>query len=208
MKRKALLDTAKKMAELGLTPGTSGNVSLRVSDGFLITPSGLPYDEMTRMDLVELDLRGAPREGRRTPSTEWRLHRDLYVARREVGAIVHAHSPHATSLSCLRRDIPAFHYMVAVAGGVDIRCAGYATFGTEELAREALHALDGRRACLLANHGMIAMADNLTSALRLAIEVEELAGNYLRCLQAGQPIVLDDAEMARVLERFRGYGAR
>jgi L-fuculose-phosphate aldolase len=208
VRRKALLETAQRMSELGLSPGRSGNVSLRLPDGFLITPSGLPYEEMTRTDLVELDLRGGVREGRRTPSSEWRLHRDLYEARRDAGAIVHAHAPHATALSCLRRDIPAYHYMVAVAGGTDIRCAAYATFGSEELARAALAALRGRRACLLANHGMIAFADTLPEALRLAAEVEELAAGYLRVLQVGSPIILGEDEMARVLERWKGYGAR
>lgn len=207
MKRKALLDAAQKMSATGLTSGKSGNVSLRTSEGFLITPSAIPYEEMTRMDLVELDLRsGGVREGRRTPSTEWRLHLDLYRARPEAGAIVHAHSPYATSLSSLRRDVPAWHYMVAVAGGNDIRCAAYATFGTEELSRETQRAMVGRRACLLANHGQVAVGSDVTAALRLAEEVEQLCAGYMRALAVGQPVILDDEEMRRVHERFKGYG--
>jgi L-fuculose-phosphate aldolase len=207
MRRRALLEAAQKMSALGLSPGTSGNLSLRAGDGILITPSGLPYDQMTRMDIVELDARGAVREGRRTPSTEWRLHVDLYAARREIGAIVHAHSMFATTLSCVRRGIPAFHYMIAVAGGSSIRCAEYATFGTAELAENTLFALEGRRACLLANHGMVAVAADIEGALRLAIEVENLAAQYWRALQIGEPVILDEEEMARVIERFKSYGA-
>jgi L-fuculose-phosphate aldolase len=191
------------MSALGLAPGTTGNVSLRLDDGMLITPSGVPYDLMTREDLVEVDGRGRPRGG--TPSTEWRLHQGLYAARPEIGAIVHTHSRHATALSCLRRGIPAFHYMVAAAGGDDIRCADYATFGSAELAVSAAAALAGRRACLLANHGAVALGADLRAALLLAIEVENLAAQYAAALQIGEPVILDASEMARVHERFRTY---
>jgi L-fuculose-phosphate aldolase len=203
--RRVLHDTARRMAALGLAPGTSGNASVRVEGGLLITPSAVPYDEMTREDLVELDERGGRRGGGGRPSTEWRLHRDLYAARPEVMAIVHTHSRAATALSCLRRGIPAFHYMVALAGGDDIRCAEYATFGTAELAASAALALRGRRACLLANHGAVALGADAAEALRLALEVENLAAQYAQALALGEPVILDAAEMARVRERFAGY---
>jgi L-fuculose-phosphate aldolase len=202
--RRLLLETARRMSTLGLAPGTSGNVSIRLDDGMLITPSGVAYDEMTQGELVEVDGRGRARGGP-PPSTEWRMHQGLYASRPEVGAIVHTHSRHATALSCLRRGIPAFHYMVAIAGGDDIRCAAYATFGTAELAASAAAALAGRKACLLANHGAIALGADLASALRLAVEIENLAAQYTAALALGEPIILDAAEMARVRERFRGY---
>ena len=142
------------------------------------------------------------------PSSEWRFHRDIYVARADAHAIVHTHAPFATSLACLHRGIPPFHYMVAVAGGNDIRCAPYATFGTQELSDHALAALAGRDACLLANHGMIALGASLAKALALAVEVETLAEMYWRALQIGEPVLLSDAEMDVVLEKFRTYGQR
>ena len=185
--------------------GKSGNVSARIDAGFLVTPTGLAYDSMRPEDIVAMTHDGAAR-GSRLPSSEWRFHRDIYAARLEVTAIVHAHSPFATTLACLGRDIPAFHYMIAVAGGSDIRCAPYATFGTQELSDHALRALDNRKACLLANHGMIAVGTTLTEALALAVEVEALAEQYWRALQIGDPKLLSDAEMAVVLEKFRIYG--
>jgi L-fuculose-phosphate aldolase len=188
-----------------MMPGTSGNVSLRLDDGLLITPSGVPYDVLEPSGLVELDADGVPL-GHGRPSTEWRLHRDLLRARPEIGAVVHCHPPFGTALACVRREIPAFHYMVAVAGGNTIRCARYATFGTPELAASALAALEGRRACLLANHGTVALGTTLDAAVRLAVEVEVLAEQYWRALQIGAPVLLDDGEMARVHERFKGYG--
>jgi L-fuculose-phosphate aldolase len=204
--RKQLLETARKMSARGLAPGTSGNVSLRLDDGgMLITPSGVPYDELEGSDLVEVDARGESRANRK-PSSEWRLHRALYAARKDAGAIVHTHSPKATALACLRRDIPAFHYMVAIAGGNDVRCARYATFGSAELAAEAVAALEGRRACLLANHGVVALGTSLPAALRIAEEIEVLAGEYLTALSVGEPVILDEREMAAVHERFAGYG--
>lgn len=205
--RRALLAAVRKLAQHGMLPGSSGNVSVRMGDGLLITPSGVPAEELDHGSFVPLDADGTPR-GHDKPSSEWRLHRDLLRARPEVGAVVHAHPPFGTALACLRRDIPAFHYMVAVAGGDTIRCAEYATFGTAELAASALRALKDRRACLLANHGSIAVGPTLDSAVRLALEVEVLAEQYCRALQLGPPIILDGAEMARVHERFRGYGRR
>ena len=207
VERRSLLAAARRLAGIGMLPGTSGNLSLRIPGGFLITPSGAPYDTLEPADLIELDDEGRP-FGHGRPSTEWRLHRDLLAARPEIGAVVHCHPPFGTALACVRRDIPAVHYMVAVAGGNGIRCARYATFGTAELAANALEAMAGRRACLLANHGTVAVGKGLDDALRVAIEVEVLAEQYWRALQIGEPVILDDAEMARVHERFRDYGKR
>jgi L-fuculose-phosphate aldolase len=203
--REALLATARRMNATGLNQGTSGNLSQRVEDGFLITPTGMDYERMRPEDIVLMRFDGN-HQGRRRPSSEWRFHRDILAARPEVGAVLHAHSMFCTTLACLRRSIPPFHYMVAVAGGVDIRCAPYATFGTEQLSRHALEALEGRRACLLAHHGMLAVGSDLDGALRLAVEVETLAALYWRALQVGEPGVLDAAEMAVVLEKFKTYG--
>ena len=203
--RAAIIATAIEMNDRRINSGKSGNVSARTETGFLITPTGLPYESMRPEDIVRVTLGGVA-TGPRTPSSEWRFHRDIYVDRPDAGAIVHAHSPFATTLACLGRGIPAFHYMVAVAGGKDIRCAPYATFGTQELSDDALVALSGRRACLLANHGMIAVDASLGNALALAIEVEALAEQYWRALQIGAPNLLSDAEMDIVLDKFRNYG--
>ena len=203
--RAEIIVTAIRMNECGINRGKSGNVSARTQAGFLITPTGLAYQSLLPEDIVAMTFAGEP-SGPRLPSSEWRFHRDIYVARRDAGAIVHAHSSFATSLACLGRDIPAFHYMVAVAGGRDIRCAPYATFGTQELSDSALGALSGRRACLLANHGMIAVGTSLEASLALAVEVEALAEQYWRALQLGAPNVLSDAEMNIVLEKFKSYG--
>jgi L-fuculose-phosphate aldolase len=210
--RADIVSTAREMNALGINRGKSGNVSARCRgsdfDGYLITPTGLPYASMAPPDIVAMpgDGDAAAARGTRLPSSEWRFHRDIYRARPDAGAIVHAHSPFATSLACLERGIPAFHYMVAVAGGKDIRCAPYATFGTQELSDHAVAALAGRRACLLANHGMIAIGVSLDAALALAIEVESLAEMYWRAMQLGEPVPLPDAEMDRVLAKFATYG--
>jgi L-fuculose-phosphate aldolase len=207
--RSELLATARAMHEAGLTPGTSGNVSARTPGGLLVTPSGLALDALAPSDLCELDLHGTPLGPRRLPpSSEWRLHAGLYAARAEVAAIVHTHSRFATTLSCLRRDLPAVHYMIAVAGGASVRCARYATYGTAELAEAAREALEGRLACLLANHGLVALGASLPAALRVAREIELVAEEYLRALQVGEPFVLPDDEIARVMEKFRDYGPR
>ena len=203
--RGQVLDTARAMNASGINRGTAGNVSARCRDGFLITPSGIPYDLCTPTHLVVMTLGGDVR-GEGKPSSEWRFHRDIYAARPEVEAIVHTHSPHATTLACLGKSIPAFHYMVAAAGGEDIRVAEYATFGTQELSDNALVALEERRACLLDRHGVIATGSDCRRALALAIEVENLAEMYCKLLAIGEPRVLDSAEMERVVERFRGYG--
>jgi len=202
--RRDLIVTARSMNGLGINQGTSGNVSARAGKGFLITPSALPYDKTTLDDIVAVALDGTAK-GRRRPSSEWRIHRDIYAARPEAGAIVHTHATFATTLACLGKPIPRFHYMVAMAGGDDIRCAPYATFGTQELSNHALAALEGRKACLLANHGMIAVGADLESALALAVEVESLARQYWQAPQAGKPKLLTRKQMAVVLEKFADY---
>jgi L-fuculose-phosphate aldolase len=207
--RAGIVATARAMNAAGINRGRAGNVSARLShdafDGFLITPTGFRYEAMGEDDIVAVAQDGTA-IGALLPSSEWRFHRDIYRDRPEVGAIVHTHAPFATTLACLERGIPPFHYMVARAGGRDIRCAPYATFGTQALSDHALRALEGRSACLLAHHGMIAVGASLEAALELAIEVETLAEMYWRALQVGEPALLSDAEMAIVIEKFRTYG--
>jgi L-fuculose-phosphate aldolase len=203
--RREIIVTALAMNARGINRGKSGNVSARIEGGFLITPSGLAYESIVPEDIVAMTLGGEP-QGSLLPSSEWRFHRDIYASRSDADAIVHAHSPFATTLACLGRDIPAFHYMIAVAGGKDIRCAPYATFGTQALSDHALAALEARKACLLANHGMIAIGATLAAALALAVEVEALAEQYWRALQIGAPNLLSDAEMDVVLAKFQSYG--
>ncbi|MGB1547454.1 MAG: class II aldolase/adducin family protein [Alphaproteobacteria bacterium] len=204
--REAMVETVRRMVGLGLNRGRSGNLSAREDDHFLITPSGLDPDAMTPSDLVAMDFEGGVK-GNRAPSSEWRFHRDILSMRSDVDVVLHAHPIFATALACLHRPIPAFHYMVAVAGGNSIRCAPYATFGSQELSDHALAALEGRRACLLANHGLIALGQTLAQALDLAVEVEALSEQYAQALQIGEPVLLSDAEMEIVLEKFRTYGA-
>jgi L-fuculose-phosphate aldolase len=207
--REAVVATALAMNAQGINRGKSGNVSVRFAergfDGFLITPTGMPYEDTMLDDIVAVTTEGEAR-GARLPSSEWRFHRDIYRARADVGAIVHTHAPFATTLACLRCGIPPFHYMVAVGGGRDIRCAPYATFGTQALSDHAVAALEGRNACLLANHGMIAVGASLSAALALAIEVETLAEMYWRARQQGEPTLLSNEEMDLVLDKFRTYG--
>ena len=207
--RRALLDTARAMQAQGLNRGTAGNVSVRSAigpdAGFLITPTGVDNDAASPADMVGMTLDGG-HKGRLLPSSEWRFHRDIYARRAEAGAILHAHSPFATALACQGRPIPAFHYMIARFGGSDVRCARYATFGTQALSDAALEALEGRNACLLANHGMLVFGRNLQQALALAVEFETLCEQYWRTLQIGPPQILDSDEMRRVIERFSTYG--
>ncbi|MBI5509268.1 MAG: class II aldolase/adducin family protein [Deltaproteobacteria bacterium] len=203
--RAEIIETARRMQVVGLNQGTSGNLSVRVDDRFLVTPSGVPYDLMQEDEIVEMRLDGQV-VGEGTPSTEWRIHRDILACRADVDVVLHAHPMFATALACLRREIPAFHYMVAVAGGDSIRCAPYARFGTQALSDLAVQALAGRRACLLANHGLLTLATTLRAALALAVEVETLAGQYLRTLEVGEPNLLSATEMDEVLEAFAGYG--
>lgn len=205
--RKQIVATARQMNALGINRGKSGNVSARWKDGFLITPSGLAYDDMRPADIVFVDARGKP-EGLGEPSSEWRFHFDIYRGKGAAGAVVHTHASFATTLSCLAMPVPAFHYMVALAGGNDIRCAPYATFGTQALSDHAMQALAERNACLLANHGMIAIGATLRQALGLAVEVEALCEQYWRALQIGKPNLLTDDEMALVVEKFRHYQSR
>ncbi len=190
----------------GINTGTSGNLSARIDGGMLITPSAVDYNVMHPADLVIVSTAGQWAEGAR-PSSEWRFHRDIYAAYPEAEAIVHAHPVHCVALAALHRPIPAYHYMVAIAGGADIRCADYATFGTQELSDRVVEALAGRRACLMANHGLVCYGESPADALALAIEVEHLAHGYCTALGAGVPAVLDDEEMGRVIERFRKYRA-
>jgi len=204
--RGAIVAAMRRLDEAGLNRGTSGNASIRRGDGFLVTPSGVRAEALDPDTMVAVAMDGTYPAGRR-PSSEWRFHRDIYSARAEAGAIVHTHSTYATALASLRRSIPAFHYMVAVAGGRSIECAEYATFGTQALSDSVLAALDGRRACLIANHGQIAFGDDLDAAMRLAFEVEALAEQYAHVLQIGEPVLLDDAEMDRVLAKFGNYGS-
>ncbi|MCP5367995.1 MAG: class II aldolase/adducin family protein [Hyphomicrobiales bacterium] len=202
-----MIAVCRRMNDLGINQGTSGNLSVRVDGGFLVTPSGMAYGDLAPDDIVHVGP-DTGFTGHRRPSSEWRFHLDILAARPDAGAVLHTHSAHATALSCLRRGIPAFHYMVAAAGGRDIRCGGYATFGTQALSDRAVAALHGRRACLLANHGLIALGATAEKALDLAVEVETLAQQYLLALGAGEPVLLDDAEMDRVLELFKTYGSQ
>lgn len=205
--RRAVIDTCLAMNRLGINQGASGNLSVRAGDGFLITPSALPYDETAPEDIVAMAFDGTYAGGRR-PSSEWRIHRDVLAARADAAVVLHAHPTFATVLAVHGREIPSFHYMVALAGGDTIRCAPYATFGTQELSDHALAALEGRRACLLANHGMIVLGNDLKGALALAVEVETLARQYVYALMLGQPVILPPEEMVRVAETMRSmkYG--
>lgn len=203
--RADLIATARALNSSGLSKGNSGNVSVRWRDGFYITPTGMDYATLAVDDIPFLGLDGRHQGGRK-PSSEWRFHHDLYAARAEAGAIVHAHSPFAVSLACLRRDIPPFHYMIARFGGTTVRCADYATFGTQTLSDHVLTAMQERSACLMANHGMLACGRDLKQALALAEELESLCEQYWRACQLGEPVLLDGEEMARVLEKFAGYG--
>ncbi|MCE7999533.1 MAG: class II aldolase [Rhodobiaceae bacterium] len=202
----SVIDTALTMSESGLSAGRSGNVSVRDGDRVLITPTGMAYEDLVPADIVSMGLDGSVAPESRKPSSEWHFHAAIYAARDDVSAIVHTHSNAATALACLEVGIPAFHYMVAAAGGMDIRCAPYATFGTEELATFAVAALEGRTACLLAHHGVIACGSSLGQAYELAVEVETLADQFGRARQLGEVPLLSEAEMQRVLEKFSGYG--
>lgn len=204
--RQLIIATGLRMNASGLNQGTSGNLSVRRPGGLLITPSGVEYDRLQPQHLVFVRDDGSVPAGQLQPSSEWRIHRDVYRQRPDAHAVLHAHAMFATSLSLLRREIPAVHYMIAAAGGATVRCATYATYGTEDLSRNCLEALVGRRACLMANHGMLALGADLPAAFKLAVEVETLAAQYWRALQVGEPVVLPDEEIARVLAGFATYG--
>jgi L-fuculose-phosphate aldolase len=199
--RRDMVATCRRMNELGVNQGASGNLSVRHGDYILITPTSLPYDEMQPDDIVRMDCDGQY-TGRR-PSSEWRFHRDILAARRDISAVLHCHSIFATTLACHHRGIPSFHYMVAAAGGATIRCAPYATFGTQALSDAALAALTDRKACLLGQHGQIALGGTAKSALQLAVEVETLARMYVEAQSLGEPPILSDEEMGRVTEQMR-----
>jgi L-fuculose-phosphate aldolase len=210
--REQIIATCRQLGGLGLNQGTSGNISARVSDnpadGFLLTPTSLDYDAMTPADLVHVASNGTC-TGPRRPSSEFPFHRAIMASRPDARAIIHTHSTHATAVSCLRHNVPAIHYLVALFGGSDIRCAEYATFGTDALSANIVRALTGRRAALLANHGLIVIGNNLAHALSLTVEAEQLAKLYLMTLSSGVPsVILDDAEIANVAERFGDYGYR
>jgi L-fuculose-phosphate aldolase len=209
--RREVIETALEMERLGINQGTSGNISARWRDGLLITPSGVPYAELQTQDIVWLPfdvLDDAAVFEQTRPSTEWRFHRDILRSRPEINAVVHTHSNAATALAIHGRDIPAHHYMVAVAGGNSIRCAPYATFGSQALSTHAIIALQDRTACLLAHHGVIAIGHDLARALWLANEVEVLAQQYLLACQLGTPPVLSDEAINEVIEKFKEYGLR
>ena len=207
--RENLLSIAQKLIETGLNKGTAGNASVRLkengSDGFLVTPSGMAVEDMSAASMVQMAFDGSYEENK-IPSSEWRFHRDILASRKDVNAIVHTHTMFATTLACLHKDIPPFHYMIAVVGGDTIRCAPYALFGSQALSDNALVALIDRKACLLANHGMIALGRDLDDALALTVEVENLCEQYWRALQLGEPYILTEAEMRDVFQQFKGYG--
>ncbi len=204
-----LVRTMQYLDHSGLTTGSAGNASCRADPGgFWITPSAVPPGALTTASIVAMPLGSPAPVSTPRPSSEWRMHHDIYRERPKIGAIVHTHSTYATALACRRKSIPAFHYMVAVAGGNSIRCAAYATFGTQELSDYAMSALSGREACLLANHGVLALGITPMGAAKLALEVEELAKQYCIALQQGDPAILDEEQMRDVLKKFESYGQR
>ena len=203
--REEIVAYGLKLTPSGLSQGTSGNLSVRFGPGFLITPSGRPYGEIAPDDIVPVALDGHYAHPLR-PSSEWRFHRDIYVARPDVHAVVHAHPPYSTALAMCRLDIPAVHYMIAISGGDSIRCSDYYTYGTQQLSDAVVRALEGRMACLMANHGMIATGANMEQAMWRAVEVETLARQYTLAMQIGKPVMLTDAEVIQALEKFGNYG--
>lgn len=206
-RRRAVVAAIAELDRLGLNRGSTGNLSTRAAGGgFFITPTGMPPEEITPEALVHLADDGQVIAGAWAPSSEWPFHRAIYAARRDLQAVVHMHSPHATALACLRRPLPSFHYMVAVAGGDDVPCTPYRMFGTEALSQAVAEAFAQRHACLMANHGLVAGGSSVAHAMKVAVEIEALCGIYLQALQAGDPVLLSKAEMAEVIERFKSYG--
>jgi L-fuculose-phosphate aldolase len=208
--REQLLKVAQKLIATGLNKGTAGNASVRCEGGFLVTPSGMAVEDMSAASMVKMQFDGSYETDksfpRKIPSSEWRFHCDILNNRPEINAVIHTHSMFATTLACLHKDIPPFHYMIAVTGGDTIKCAPYALFGSQALSDHALTALIDRKACLLANHGMIALGKDLDDALAVAVEVENLCEQYWRALQLGEPHILSEAEMREVFQQFKGYG--
>jgi L-fuculose-phosphate aldolase len=206
IEKEDIIKTLKSFRVLELGVGSSGNASIRINDSFLISPTGLAYDDLSARDIVELDMQGNKISGQYRASSEWRFHKDIYLRRDDVQAIVHVHSPYATAQACTGHGIPAFHYMVAIVGGTSIPCAGYATFGTQELSDNISHAIGDLNACLIANHGILCTGLNIDAALGMALQVEELAKQYILSQMAGGPILLPEDEMQKNLEKFKSYG--
>lgn len=204
---KTVIDVCREMNCLGINQGKAGNVSVRYKEGMLISPSGINYERLTPGKIVFVNKNGEA-DGEWLPSSEWRMHHDIYQSHRDARAVVHTHSINCTALSCLRRSIPPFHYMIAMAGGSDIKCSDYATFGTQKLSDNMLVALKDRKACLLANHGMICFGGSLEEALALAVEVETLAAQYLKAIGIGDPVLLTKRQMAEAIDAFRSYGVQ
>ncbi len=209
-KRAAIVAAAQELDRLGLNQGSAGNISLRDGDAMLITPSGVPNNLLRAQDIAAMALSGSDGayEGPLPPSSEWRFHRDIQHARKDVNAIVHTHSPYATTLASLRRDIPAVHYMIAAFGGSVVRCTDYAPYGTAELSKLAVAGLGEGHGVLLGNHGAIVTAGDLGKALWRAVELEQLARLYYLASLAGAPVILPDDEIMRTVERFRNYGPK
>ena len=203
--RRKIVEAAQRLQVLGLNRGTSGSVGARNGKSFLVTPSGVPAEELLPDGVVAMDFSGAVQSPGK-PSSEWRFHCDIFTSRPEIGAVIHTHSRFATVMACLNREIPPFHYMIAIAGGDTIRCASYAIFGSQALSDLILQALENRKACLISNHGMIALGNDLTDALAVAVEVESLCEQYWRALQVGEPNILSGRQMQEVLEKFKDYG--
>jgi len=207
--RQEIIQTCLKMESLGINQGTSGNISHRFKDGILITPSGVSYDMLKPKDIVFVPFSSKKDYiGEYPPSSELDFHFDILKAKPEINCVLHNHSTYASSMAICRMDIPPHHYMVAVGGGKKIPCAKYATFGTEELSQNIIKALDGFKACLLANHGVVTTGKSLKKALWLAVEVENLAKQYIMAKQIGEPVILSDKEMDKILEKFKSYGLK
>jgi L-fuculose-phosphate aldolase len=206
--RNQIIEYSLKLNSTNLSPLRSGNISVRVKeddkDGYLITPSGKKYDSLKEDDIVFVSNDGN-HETNLKPSSEWRFHKDIYLNKTDAKAVVHAHSPHATAVSAHNKDIPAFHYMIALAGGDNIKCAKYATFGTQELSDNIIEALENRKACLMSNHGQVAYGDNLNSAFELAEEVENICHQYINAIKLGEPKILSSSEMDVILEKVKNY---
>ena len=203
--RKDIIKFSKLLNKTNLSPLRSGNISVRYKNGFLITPSGMRYETLKSKDIVFVDLKGKYNSKKNKPSSEWHFHKDIYLNKKNANSVVHCHSKNALVLSCIRKKIPAFHYMVAVAGGVDIKCAKYATYGTSELSKNIIQVLNNRFACLIENHGQVVFSDGIDSVFELAQEVEHLSEQYLECLRIGKPKILTNIEMSRVLKKVKNY---
>tara|TARA_Y100000022_G_scaffold148612_1_gene130318 strand:+ start:278 stop:934 length:657 start_codon:yes stop_codon:yes gene_type:complete len=209
--RNKIIEYSLKLNSTNLSPLRSGNISLRTNeddkDGYLITPSGKKYETLKPEDIVFMGLNSEVEnnDSANKPSSEWRFHRDIYINKKDAQAIVHAHSPHATAVSSHGKSIPPFHYMIALAGGEDIKCAEYATFGTEDLSKNIIKALKKRTACLMSNHGQVAFGKNLEEAFELAQEIENICQQYIIALKIGQPKILSFEEMKKVLAKAKNY---